>query len=167
MVLHLKITFYLYVCRLNAKGDAPIYCKLTWGNERKEFSTGIYIRPDLWDKDSQRLKGITDEAVLLNRKLQDIQSALIRIEKQLYDEQEEISLDVMYDRYRGKTTEHTLISVFDERISKMKSLVGIEYTPATFQKFQEVYAHVKKFLPVFSRQQDIPLKQLNYAFIKG
>ncbi len=110
---------------------------------------------------------MSDNALLLNRKLQEIYTQFIRIEKQLYDEGEQITLQSIYNRYRGKSTEHTLCSVFEERIAKMKALIGVEYTEATFQKFNEVYAHVKRFLPTFNQQHDIPLKHLNYHFIKS
>lgn len=108
MILQLRITFYLYLYRTNSKGQAPIFCKLTWGNDRKQFSTSVFTYPNLWDKDSQRVKGADDEAVLINRKLQEIYSQLIKIEKQLYDEGVSINLDAIYDRYRGKIVEHGL-----------------------------------------------------------
>lgn len=166
MILQLKITFFHYLYKRNSKGEAPIYCRLSLGEAKQQFSTGINLLPELWDKESQRATGITDNALLLNRKLQEIYTQFIRIEKQLYDEGEQITLQTIYDRYRGKVTEHTLCSVFEERIGMMKALVGVEYTGATFQKFNEVYAHVKGFL--LSREMsDIPLKHLNYQFIKN
>ena len=128
MILQLKITFYLYLYRLNARGEAPIFCKITWGNDRKGFSTSVYCKPELWDKDSQRVKGADDEALLINRKLQEIYTQFVKIEKQLYDEGEALNLETIYNRYRGKAVEHTLCSVFDERMAKMKALVGTEYT---------------------------------------
>ena len=166
MIQQLKITFYLYLYKVNPKGEAPIYCKVFIGEKKQQFSTSIYINPLAWNKDSQRVKGVNDEALLINRKLQEIYSQLVRIEKQLYDEGESINLDTIYCRYKGKVTEHTLCSVFKERIAKMETLVGTEYTQATFQKFNEVYAHIQAFLSS-KEMSDIPLKQLNYHFIKN
>lgn len=167
MIQQLKITFYLYTYKANSKGQAPIYCRLSLSESKQQFSTSIYLTPAQWDKESQRVKGISDDAMLVNHKLQEIYSQLIRIEKQLYDAREEITLDTIYNRFRGKITEHTLCKVFEERLLKMEALVGIEYTDATFKKFKEVYAHIKQFLNHHFKQQDITLKALDYSFIKG
>ena len=49
MVEILRITYYLYEFKKNRRGTAPIYCKLTTdGAERQQFSTGLYVTPDLW-----------------------------------------------------------------------------------------------------------------------
>ena len=112
------------------------------------------------------MKGIADQAQLTNTKLQEVNLQFIRIEKQLYDEGKDITLAEVYSRYLGKTDEKSLCMVFEERISRMESLVGTEYTASTLQKFKEVYAHVRLFIREYTRQQDIPLKQLNYRFIQ-
>ena len=73
MVEILRITYYLYEFKKNRRGTAPIYCKLTTdGAERQQFSTGLYVTPDLWDKDAQCVRGTSEDAVLINRRLQDI-----------------------------------------------------------------------------------------------
>ena len=167
MIQQLKITFFHYLYKKNAKGEAPIFCRIAIDEKKYQFSTGIYLIPELWDKSSQRASGDSDEIMLINRKLQEINSHLVRIEKRLYDEGETITIQAIYGRYRGKIIEHTLCSVFDERLKRMESLVGIEYTKPTFQKFQEVYKHLKAFIPTFNQQHDILLKHLNYGFIKG
>ncbi|MDL2314694.1 hypothetical protein LJC16_00360 [Bacteroidales bacterium OttesenSCG-928-C19] len=105
MIQTLKIAFHHHYRKVNSKGEAPIYCKITLGEERQQFSTSIYLKEDIWDKASQRAFGVTDEAQLINRKLQEIYSQLIKIEKQLYDEGAEVSLNAIYNRYKGKEFE--------------------------------------------------------------
>jgi len=166
MLHQLKITFYLYTYRTNSRGEAPVFCKIVFRTNRKQFSTGVFTNPDKWDRESQRVKGSDDLAHLVNRKLQEIYSQFIRIEKQLYDEGMEVSLNTIYGRYKGKIIERTLCGVFEERLSKMEALAGSEYTEATIQKFREVYAHAKQFLIDEHKQDDIILKHLNYGFIK-
>lgn len=169
MLQQLKITFYLYAYRTNSRGEAPVFCKIAMGENRKQFSTSVFVSSSIWDKDSQRVRGVDEEALLINRKLQEVYTQLIRIEKQLYDEGERISLETIYNRYRGKETEQTICSVFEDRIAHMKGLVGDEggYSHSTLQKFMEVYAHARTYIQKHYNRQDIPLKQLNYAFIKG
>lgn len=166
MVQQLKITFFHYLYKTNSKGEAPIFCRIAIGDKKQQFSTGLYLNASQWDKSSHRAKGKSDDIMLINRKLQEIHSQFIKIEKQLYDEGEQVTLRAIYSRYKGKETDHTLCSVFDERIAKMEALVGAEYSNSTLQKFREVYSHVKGFIHTFNGQQDVSLKQLNFSFIK-
>ena len=50
MVHQLKISFNLITSRRNNKGESPIFCKLSFQNTYKTFSTGFYITPELWDR---------------------------------------------------------------------------------------------------------------------
>ena len=73
MIEILRITYYLYEFKRTKQGEVPIYCKLTTdGINRQQFSTRLYIRPEIWDKDAQCVRGTSEDAVLINRRLQDI-----------------------------------------------------------------------------------------------
>ena len=53
MIEILRITYYLYEFKRTKQGEVPIYCKLTTdGINRQQFSTRLYIRPEIWDKDA-------------------------------------------------------------------------------------------------------------------
>ena len=125
MVEILRITYYLYEFKRNRRGTAPIYCKLTTdGAERQQFSTGLYVTPDLWDKDAQCVRGTSEDAVLINRRLQDITIELKGIERKLYEADGNVSLAEIYSIYKHKTVEeHTLCGIFRERLNKMEQLV--------------------------------------------
>lgn len=133
MVEILRITYYLYEFKRTKQGEVPIYCKLTTdGINRQQFSTRLYIRPEIWDKDAQCVRGTSEDAVLINRRLQDITVELKSIERKLYEADGNVSLDEIYSLYKNKTAnEHTLCGIFRERIKRMESLVGKEYSPST------------------------------------
>ena len=164
MVEILRITYYLYEFKRNRRGTAPIYCKLTTdGAERQQFSTGLYVTPDLWDKDAQCVRGTSEDAVLINRRLQDITIELKGIERKLYEADGNVSLAEIYSIYKHKTVEeHTLCGIFRERLNKMEQLVGKEYSPATLQKFREVFAHVERYIRTSYNTQDIPIRNVDY-----
>ena len=126
MVEILRITYYLYEFKRTKQGEVPIYCKLTTdGINRQQFSTRLYIRPEIWDKDAQCVRGTSEDAVLINRRLQDITVELKSIERKLYEADGNVSLDEIYSLYKNKTAnEHTLCGIFRERIKRMESLAG-------------------------------------------
>ena len=168
MVEILRITYYLYEFKRTKQGEVPIYCKLTTdGINRQQFSTRLYIRPEIWDKDAQCVRGTSEDAVLINRRLQDITVELKSIERKLYEADGNVSLDEIYSLYKNKTAnEHTLCGIFRERIKRMESLVGKEYSPSTLQKFREVFAHVERYIQNLYKSTDIPIRRVDYFFVK-
>lgn len=168
MIEVLRITYYLYEFKRNRRGTAPIYCKLTTnGTDRQQFSTGLYTSPDLWDKDAQCVRGTSEDAAMINRRLQDITIELKGIERRLYEADGNVSLDEIYSTYRNKpTNEHTLCGIFRDRIKRMESLVGKEYSPSTLQKFREVFAHVERYIQNSYKSTDIPIRRVDYLFVK-
>lgn len=168
MIEILRITYYLYEFKRTKQGEVPIYCKLTTdGINRQQFSTRLYIRPEIWDKDAQCVRGTSEDAVLINRRLQDITVELKSIERKLYEADGNVSLDEIYSLYKNKTAnEHTLCGIFRERIKRMESLVGKEYSPSTLQKFREVFAHVERYIQNLYKSTDIPIRRVDYFFVK-
>ena len=168
MVEILRITYYLYEFKRTKQGEVPIYCKLTTdGINRQQFSTRLYIRPEIWDKDAQCVRGTSEDAVLINRRLQDITIELKGIERKLYEADGNVSLAEIYSIYKHKTVEeHTLCGIFRERLNKMEQLVGKEYSPTTLQKFREVFAHVERYIRTSYNTQDIPIRSVDYRFVK-
>ena len=168
MIEILRITYYLYEFKRTKQGEVPIYCKLTTdGINRQQFSTRLYIRPEIWDKDAQCVRGTSEDAVLINRRLQDITVELKSIERKLYEADGNVSLDEFYSLYKNNTAnEHTLCGIFRERIKRMESLVGKEYSPSTLQKFREVFAHVERYIQNLYKSTDIPIRRVDYFFVK-
>lgn len=146
MISLLRTSFILLANRCNSRGMAPVFCRLSIGKLRKTFATGIFIPPKQWSKLSQRVLGTTPEEKLNNNRLSDLEAQFARIEKQLYDEGKIISLETIYARFSGSEEEITLCQIYDEKLAKIELLAGREYTPATIQKFREVYGHLKAYL---------------------
>ncbi len=49
----LFIRFILRKSRINKNGQAPIYCRITYQKERKDFSTGEFVVDNDWNSEQQ------------------------------------------------------------------------------------------------------------------
>ncbi|MBB1150736.1 hypothetical protein H4K35_11525 [Myroides sp. NP-2] len=49
----LNILFLLQKNRTNQKGTCPIRCRITYLKARKEFSIGLFIKPEHWQNTSK------------------------------------------------------------------------------------------------------------------
>ncbi|MGS4346267.1 Arm DNA-binding domain-containing protein [Myroides odoratus] len=72
----LNILFLLQKNRTNQKGTCPIRCRLTYLKTRKEFSTGLFIKPVHWQNSKQRAHPSTEENNFINTQLSPVKKNL-------------------------------------------------------------------------------------------
>lgn len=169
MIKKLQVSFYSMVSKLTHKGEAPIHCRIAMAEDKKQFSTGLYITPKDWDKTRQKAKGRTPESESVNTHLEQIRSKLFHAEtKLLIESPDNYTLNDIYLIFTGQYADNspTLLKLFKERLDKMEKLVGSEYTIRTFRKFKEVYQHTQDYIKYSYNVQDVPFKKLDFKFIQ-
>lgn len=73
----MKITFLLQRNKINKAGLTPLRCRITLERQRKQFSTRIFINPDYWSQEQQKVWDIADNYKTVNTQL----SLIPRIKK--------------------------------------------------------------------------------------
>lgn len=99
----MRIRFVLRLDRTNRQGQCPIEYKVRIDSQQAtRHSTGIFIPPDKWDSENQQVKGSSDNAKILNKKLTTIKFEL----NQVYDLHRAkgvfLSANELIDIYTGK-----------------------------------------------------------------
>lgn len=162
----LKILFWLYRSKMNEKGLAPIYMRLTVASKKTEIATGHFAKPEKWDIKRGEVKGKHEEANQINQALGIFKSKTLKIYNQLSDEKAEISVDTIKAELFGKNKERkTLLEVVNWHIFRVKEQVGTEYAFATYKRYKTVQNKVEKFLKNHYQRQDILLSEININFI--
>jgi integrase/recombinase XerD len=164
----LKILFLINKTRINAKGEAPIRCRITFNGVRKIFSTGLFINPDNWENTLQAANPPNDSNSYTNTQLslikQEINQAFLflKVQKGQFD------VDDIYLKYKGEDIKQakTLMEVFILHNTKMNSLVGIEYTKSTYSKFVEAKQHTEDFLFYQNKKKNILLEDITLKFLQ-
>jgi len=147
MVHNMNILFFFYKSKVNIKGTAPIFCRITLETKRKQFSTGIYIKEQSWNTLAQHAKGNSKDAQQTNNSIDTIRHKLNKAFDELNKEREYFVLDEVYNRYTGTDKEYkTLLQTFDYHNEKMKALIGKDYVQATYDKFVGIQSHVSDFI---------------------
>ena len=54
---------------MNIQGLCPLQCRLTYKEQRKPFSTGLFVNPLYWDNKTQKAKPPNDENNFINAEL--------------------------------------------------------------------------------------------------
>ncbi len=62
----MKILFLIQTSKLNKRGTTPIRCRITIDKNRKEFSTGIFVRQEYWSTEKQKVLEDAENSKTIN-----------------------------------------------------------------------------------------------------
>ena len=161
-----RAVFYLRSNYVNKEGKTPVMLRIYLNNERLSIgSTGIAVQQSQWDREKERLKGRTTEALSTNLELDNIQSGLQTIFKKV-EMTDEVSLERIKSEYLGKKEDvDTLMSLFNKHNSEVARQVGVSVEAATLQKYNVCKKHFSNFLRDKYGRSDIRLSELGYIVI--
>lgn len=158
--------FYAKSTKANATGLFPIYVRLTVEGKRFEYSSKKFIEPSKWSNELSRMKGNSEEARSINSLLDFTKNQINEIQFELLKDNITLNIEEFKNRLLGKKVrERMLIPIFKEHNSKIKELLGIEYAPGTYERYQTSLKHTKDFLNWKYHISDIDITKIDYAFI--
>lgn len=161
-----SISFFIRANRLNAKGEAPVYSRVTINGQRLNTSTGIFVDPQKWVSGKAMVKGTKEDAKTTNARLDNHRSAILKFITGLEYANTPVTIEAIQGFLNPSTsTEKTLISLFDFHNNQVKGLIGAEYSQATYKKFVYCRNKTAEFIQKTYGKKDLPLSALNHAFV--
>jgi len=164
----IRILYFTATNRMKKDGTIPIFCRITYFNKRRQFSTGIFITPENWDKTNQKVRNPDKLHKSYNTQLSLIKQKINQAFLMLQVQEKSFSVEDIYMLYKGEKpkAEYGVIEYFFQQLEKQKKLIGIEIKQSTWDKFSYVCNDVKSFVKYKLKKKDLYLKELNMAFIK-
>ena len=161
-----RVVFYLRSNYVNKEGKTSVMLRIYLNNERLSLgSTGIAITASQWDKDKERIKGRTTDALSTNLQLDNIASGLQAIFRKI-EMSDDLSLERIKSEFLGKKDEiDTLIQLFEKHNTDISKQVGISVSKATLQKYNICKRHFSDFLDKQYKRNDIKLTELTYLLL--
>jgi integrase/recombinase XerD len=163
----LKILIIISTSRINKKGLAPLICRVTYKNKRKQFSTGIFINPKNWNSSKQIAEPPNKDTKIINTQLSLIKQNVSQAFLLLQVKNNEFDVEDIYLQFKGeKTTKTTtLLEAFKAHNNKVEKLIGKDYVLATLWKFKQAMELLKGFIKHLYNKNDYQFKDLNMKFI--
>ncbi len=166
MKAKVNLHFYAKSTKANAKGQFPIYVRLTVNGIRTEFSTKKFIEPNRWLSEACKMKGTTEEARSINSYLDLLKSKVLDIQMELIHKNQELNIDNFKELLFGsEEKQRMLVPIFKDHNNKIKELVGKEYAPGTLERYTTSLKHTIDFLEWKYKISDIEISKINHAFI--
>ena len=162
----ISILFYLKRAKANAQGLAPIFQRITINGRRLDNSTGKFVDPSNWHPEMSKMRGNSEEARLINGHLDNLRTKILIAEKELNKKDIPVNLETLKNMLLGtKERQRLLVPIFEEHNNKIKELLGIEYAPGTYERYQTSLKHTKDFLNWKYSISDIDITKIDHAFI--
>src|SRR5690606_1767589 len=163
----MKVLFYLNKAKTNQMGVCPIYCRITYLKERKQFSTGQFVNPKFWNSKQQAVFNNDLLNDLVNKQLLLIKQKLKTTYLMLQLNHKTFSVEDIFNSYFGKSIkkEETVLNCYNRYLIHIKRLIGKDIKKPTYQKFEYVLEFIKAYIKFKFHKKDIPLKVLDIQFL--
>jgi len=154
--------------KTDAKGNVPLYARVTYLGKRAEISMGRKVDPAKWDPESGFVKGSSQGIKDLNKEIitvkDDLQSAFMSLKST----EEFITAEKIKQKYSGEEEpQRMLLEIFDEHNKKIEELVGKDFVRATLTKYNTVRSKTADYIQYRFKSQDIYLEAIDYSFVTG
>jgi site-specific recombinase XerD len=160
------ILFYTRTANQSKNGLVPIYLRLTVNGKRIEISTNKFIEESKWNKAAAKLKGYSEEARTINSYLDILKNKVYETEKNMVNNDEVINANTFRNKFIGiEEQQRMLIPIFKEHNHQMQALIDKEFALNTYKRYETSLRHIQEFLNYKYSLQDIPIKDINLAFI--
>ena len=162
-----RVVFYLRSNYVNKEGKTSVMLRIYLNNERLSLgSTGISVKSSQWDKEKERIKGRTTEALNTNLQFDNIASGLQSIFRRI-EMSDVVSLERIKSEFLGKKEEiDTLMQLFEKHNGDVAKQVGVSVGKATLQKYNVCKRHFSEFLEKQYKRSDLKLTELTYVVIR-
>ena len=151
-----SLLFYIRRDKLNKRGEAPVFMRLTINGERTDASIKRFIEPHAWNsakgKANEKSRGGKD----LNLYLDAISANILQIQRDFELDKKEVSAQIILNRYLGKdqSDRHTLMEVFHAHNQKCRALIGINFAPDTVLRYETCLRLIEEFIRNTYKKED-------------
>lgn len=161
-----SLLFYIRTTKTKSNGTAPIYVRITINGKRAEFSAKRTIDPNKWNNTKGRAKGSNEQTKSLNKYLDTIQAKVYENQQELMQKNKSITAYTLKNAVLDITTDKkTLLGVFESHNKKINQLIGKGYAIATVDKYELSYRHLKNFIKLNYKADDLHLGEVIFGFI--
>jgi integrase len=162
----IKLLVWLNMGKLNKKGLAPIFVRITINGNKTEIASGYFIKPDYWNSNMHQVKKECPEAASLNNLIDTIKAKVIGIHNQLLATGEAYTIEMLKSKYLGiDKKERTLLEAITYHNTKMQEQIGKHYVKLTYDGYCFMEQKIIAFLHFQYRKKDLPLKDLDHQFL--
>ena len=164
----IRVLFVIALNRIKKNNKAPIFCRVTYNKERKQFATGLFVSPEHWSNIKQAVESKELKYQFYNNQLSLISQKINEAFLWLQITAKAFDVDDIYRKYKGEDVkeEISILGAYDLHNDKTKKLIGIDFNELSWRRYVESRRKVATFIKNCYKKNDVKLKNLDLKFIK-
>ena len=163
-----SILFFILKTKLLRNGEAPVYVRITVNSSRCDVAISRSINPDNWDSGKGKAKGNTRTVKEFNEYLDEYHSRIIQAKRKLESDCRPVTPESIKMKLLGIDDQnYYFLVIFKDHNEKLKKLGDKEVAPATIERYETAYKHLKEFIKFQYKHEDCLFRDVNYSFIKN
>lgn len=165
---YFSILFFIKKTKLLKNGEAPICLRITVNGRRAEVQIKRSIETGKWNSNKECSTGKDNKALELNHFLETVRTKVLRIHRELEQDNKPITAEILKQRYYGEgEAPKMLLEVFKEHNNKCRELLGKDYVLGTVLRYERTARYLFEFIKQNHHLSDIPIKEVDYPFIQN
>lgn len=159
------ILFYINRTKIRKDGTCQLLCKVSIDAEWKQIGTKASVNPDIWNPETGRADGRSENAVTVNRAIDELTREITNHYNHIKKSLGFVTAELVKNAVKGIGQKPvTLLALFREHNEEFKKRIGVDRIKETYDSYQRSYKHLAAFVQEKKGVEDITLRSLDKVF---
>lgn len=159
------ILFYINRTKIRKDGTCQLLCKVSIDAEWEQIGTKASVNPDIWNPETGRADGRSENAVTVNRAIDELTREITNHYNHIKKSLGFVTAELVKNAVKGIGQKPvTLLALFREHNEEFKKRVGVDRIKETYDSYQRSYKHLAAFVQEKKGVEDITLRSLDKVF---
>ena len=159
------ILFYINRTKIRKDGTCQLLCKVSIDAEWEQIGTKASVNPDIWNPDTGRADGRSENAVTVNRAIDELTREITNHYNHIKKSLGFVTAELVKNAVKGIGQKPvTLLALFREHNEEFKKRIGVDRIKETYDSYQRSYKHLAAFIQEKKGVEDITLRSLDKVF---
>lgn len=163
-----SVVFFCKKTKLNKKGKAPVYARITTSGHSTEIYTKCLVEPGDWNQRLERCSPHDSVSMQINKIIASYRANILAAYDGIIKEGKEPDCFVIKQRLEHATgNSRMFLAEFSKYCNKRQSEVGVRITQLTANKYHRLLRYMTEYAKEQYKKDDLPLEAVTYEFIDG
>ena len=159
------ILFYINRTKIRKDGTCQLLCKVSIDAEWEQIGTKASVNPDIWNPETGRADGRSENAVTVNRAIDELTREITNHYNHIKKSLCFVTAELVKNAVKGIGQKPvTLLALFREHNEEFKKRIGVDRIKETYDSYQRSYKHLAAFIQEKKGVEDITLRSLDKVF---
>lgn len=163
-----SVVFFCKRTKVNKKGKAPIYARITTSGQATEIYTQCQVEPEHWNQRLERCMLRDAISMRINEIIASYRANILAAYDSIIKEGKEPHCFAIKQRLEHAAgSSRMFLAEFSRYCEKRQTEVGVRITQLTANKYHRVLRYLREYVASAYRKEDLLLSAVGYEFLDG